>query len=56
MDKITISTPVSMDMDMRARVVAARSRVSKSEIVRRALADYLKRAEKRAKKSRAAAA
>lgn len=49
MDKVWINFQVDSELDRKARIVAAQKRVSKSELLRLALAEYI---EKQAKKEK----
>lgn len=48
-DKVWINFQVDSELDRKARIVAAQKRVSKSELLRLALAEYLERQVKKEK-------
>lgn len=49
MDKVWINFQVDTELDRKARIIAAQKRVSKSELLRLALAEYLERQSKKNK-------
>ena len=43
--KIPVTAPMSPALELRARIEAARRRISRAELIRQAVAEFLQRAE-----------
>lgn len=49
--EIFVNTPVTLELDNRLRMAAARGRVTRAEICRRAFLDYLAQDERKGEKN-----